>query len=120
MEEAQELSDRIGIIDHGKLIALDSLPELTRLVGKEDVVELAVTEDGVPEPLVQELGRLPGVRQAEASNGLGQVLAEDGNGVLPEVFIHAGRQDVRFSNVEIKEPNLEAVFLYLTGRALRN
>lgn len=120
MEEAEELSDRIGIIDHGKLIALGTQPELTRLVGQEDVVELEITEAESTPELLAGLSSVPGIRQVDATDGIVRLLAEDGNAALPELISRTNNAGVRVSNVAIKEPNLEAVFLHLTGRALRD
>ena len=120
MEEAQELSSRIGIIDHGKLIALGSLDELTRLVGQEDVVELQVGADGTPPALLAALNAVKGVSQASRENGTLRLLARNGNAALPELITLATNHGTRVTNVNIREPNLEAVFLHLTGRALRD
>jgi ABC-2 type transport system ATP-binding protein len=120
MEEAQELSNRIGIIDQGKLIALGSLDELTRLVGEEDVVELRVGAESTPPELLQALTAVAGVRQASRENGTLRLLARDGNAALPELISVANSHGTRVTNVSIREPNLEAVFLHLTGRALRD
>ena len=61
-----------------------------------------------------------GVHQVSAENGTTHVLAEDSNAVLPLLFEAAGNVGARITSVEIQEPNLEAVFLHLTGRALRD
>jgi len=119
MEEAQELSNRIGIIDQGKLIALGTLDELTRLVGQEDVVELSVADGEAPE-LLPALRAAPGIRNADRTNGTVRLLAADGNAALPELITTATRHGAKVTNVSVKEPNLEAVFLHLTGRALRD
>lgn len=120
MEEAQELSDRIGIIDHGKLIALGTQDELTKLVGQEDVVELHIGELEATADFVQALQEAPGVRQVDASNGTVRLIAADGNAALPAVIAAAGHHDAHITTVSVQEPNLEAVFLHLTGRALRD
>jgi ABC-2 type transport system ATP-binding protein len=120
MEEAQELSNRIGIIDHGKLIALGTLAELTRMVGQEDVVELGIDAEQSSPELVAALGQVAGVRQALAENGTVRLMAADGNAALPELLMVTNQMNVRVTNVAIQEPNLEAVFLHLTGRALRD
>jgi ABC-2 type transport system ATP-binding protein len=120
MEEAQELSHRIGIMDHGRMIALGSLEELNHLVGEEDEVVLSLTtETGSPE-LIRALAAVPGVKSA--SNGHGQVRlrTRDGNAALPELIMAANSQGARVTNVSVQGPNLEAVFLHLTGRELRD
>jgi len=131
MEEAQELSSRIGIIDHGQLMALGTIDALTRLVGEEDIVELQVgaavggaAAGGAvavtPPELLRALNAVPGVTQASRENGTLRLLARDGNAALPELITLANSHGTRITNVNIREPNLEAVFLHLTGRALRD
>jgi ABC-2 type transport system ATP-binding protein len=120
MEEAQELSHRIGIMDLGEMIALGTLDELIQLVGEEDIVELEITEESSTPELLEALGGVEGVRGLDTENGTVSMLAVDGNAALPDLITVANAQGVRVSNVAIREPNLEAVFLHLTGRALRN
>ena len=120
MEEAEELSHRIGIIDDGQLIALGTLAELTQLVGQEDVVELTLPPECVTPALLAALGTVSGARQPEGMDGRVRVLARDGSAALPELIGAANRLGARVSNVAVSAPNLEAVFLHLTGRALRD
>ena len=120
MEEAQELSDRIGIIDHGKMIALGTLPELTQLVGEQDIVELGITAEHSRPELIKALGAVEGVREVKAANGNVRLIANDGNAALPDLITIANAHGVRISDISVQEPNLEAVFLHLTGRALRD
>jgi ABC-2 type transport system ATP-binding protein len=120
MEEAQELSDRIGIIDHGEMIAVGTLLELTQLVGEQDVVELGITEEHSRPELVEALAAVEGVKDVKATNGTVRLIVDDGNAVLPDLITVANAKSARISEVSIQEPNLEAVFLHLTGRALRD
>jgi ABC-2 type transport system ATP-binding protein len=120
MEEAQELSDRIGIIDYGKMIALGTQEELTRLVGEEDTIELAISEESTSPELLGALQTVPGITNATADNGTVRLLAADGNQVLSGLIEAANSLSVKVTNVAVREPNLESVFLHLTGRALRD
>jgi len=118
MEEAQELSDHIAILDQGKLIALGTHAELVRIVGELDRLELAVN---VPaETVLAPWRALAGVRQATAADGVVTLLVDDSNQALPGLFETAAQVGARITAVDIQEPNLEAVFLHLTGRALRD
>ncbi|MBN1667346.1 MAG: ABC transporter ATP-binding protein [Anaerolineales bacterium] len=118
MEEAQELSDHIAIMDHGKIIALGTHAELVKIVGQLDRIELTINTPS--EQVVPTWKSIAGVRQVSADNGTLCVLADDSNQVLPLLFEGANQVATRITSVEIQEPNLEAVFLHLTGRALRD
>jgi ABC-2 type transport system ATP-binding protein len=118
MEEAQELSDHIAIMDHGRLIALGTHPELVKIVGEADRIRLAIHNP--KESLAQSLGTVPGVKQVSSEDGVFTILALNGHQVLPRLFEAAGGQAAHITSVEIQQPDLEAVFLHLTGRALRD
>lgn len=118
MEEAQELSDHIGIVDHGKMIANGAHEDLVKLVGEQTRIDLTLDMDA--SNVLDEWRALEGVSQVSAENGLVTVLAGDSNEVLPRLFDVTNRLSARITSVDIQEPNLETVFLHLTGRALRD
>jgi ABC-2 type transport system ATP-binding protein len=118
MEEAQELSDRIAIMDQGQIIARGTPGDLVRIVGELDRVDLALnTPADEIAPLWAEMA---GVHKVTTENGTVTLLVDDSNLVLPRLFESATRREVRITSVDIQEPNLESVFLHLTGRALRD
>ncbi|MFZ5820592.1 MAG: ATP-binding cassette domain-containing protein [Chloroflexota bacterium] len=118
MEEAQELSDHIAIMDHGKMIASGAHEELVRLVGGQTRIDLTLNTEA--SAVLDEWRAVEGVSQVSAENDLVTVLVDDSNAALPRLFDAANRLAARITSVDILEPNLEAVFLHLTGRALRD
>jgi ABC-2 type transport system ATP-binding protein len=120
MEEAEELSDRVGIIDHGELIALGTQAELTRQVGENETLILHIGEDEDSEALAKSLKGIPGVLQATATDHEVSVIAREAEEILAPVVTKANERGIKIHSVDIREPNLEAVFLHLTGRALRD
>lgn len=120
MEEAQELSDRIGIIDHGELIAMGTQEELRSQVGEYETLVLRVAEGVEPQPLADRLRGLAGVKQADVTDGAVTVITPEAEDVLAPAISEANALGVKIRAVDIQEPNLEAVFLHLTGRALRD
>jgi ABC-2 type transport system ATP-binding protein len=118
MEEAQELSNHIAIMDTGKVIAYGTNAELVKIVGQMDRITLTInTESG---RVLEAWKKVQGVKQVTAEDGTLTILADDSNQVLPRLFETAAAQGVRIASVAILEPNLEAVFLHLTGKALRD
>lgn len=117
MEEAEELSDHIGIMDHGKVVACGTHAELVRAVGEVDRIRLVISSEDAPAEVWKSA---PGVRQVTKDGGEITLLVDDANRALPRLFEIAATNALRVASVEIKEPNLEAVFLHYTGRALRD
>jgi ABC-2 type transport system ATP-binding protein len=149
-EEVEALCDRIAIVDHGKVIATGSLEELRALVGDEDRIRVKVGAGGeaasatsadsdgatpAESDLIEEgrteltpdtaaaldaVRRLPGISAAEMIGGAIDVLAPEAATVLGSVVSAIVESGAHIRSVEIIEPDLESVFLHLTGRGLRD
>jgi ABC-2 type transport system ATP-binding protein len=124
MEEADQLSDRIGIIDQGRIIALDTPARLKQRIGQRDALRLEVA--GWRPELAGAVEQLPGV-VGLATRHLGvdsvwevSLQADDGRAVLPGLIEQLSRSGSRVVNLKVAEPTLEDVFIQLTGKALRD
>ncbi|MBL8130309.1 MAG: ABC transporter ATP-binding protein [Anaerolineae bacterium] len=136
MEEVQEISDRVGIIDHGQMIALGTVGELIQKVGEEDRLIFKVGEQPVAEALLRRIESEAATatraryERREIANsdagalataeGILTVYATRGRKALPDIIRLADESSLDILSVEVREPDLEAVFLHLTGRALRD
>jgi ABC-2 type transport system ATP-binding protein len=117
MEEADRLCERLAIMDHGKLLALDAPEALRRTVGGDTVVKM--TANGDPKQLVAYMRELPEVTDAKAVDGVVQLTARRAAGLLPRAIAHAESGGYAVHDVSIDEPTLETVFINLTGKDLR-
>ena len=120
MEEAEELSHRVGIIDHGEMIAIGTQKELTQQVGEAETLILHVGENDDSETLAKTLKDIQGVQQATAVDHEVSIVCAEAEDVLAAVVAKANDRGIKIRSIDIREPNLEAVFLHLTGRALRD
>jgi ABC-2 type transport system ATP-binding protein len=118
MEEAERLCDRVGIIDQGRIRAEGTRRELVALLGQRDRVELAA--GGALVAAAVALRSAAGVQEATALDGRIELVVERARDRLPELLEVAARAGAAVRSVEVVEPDLEAVFLHLTGRALRD
>jgi ABC-2 type transport system ATP-binding protein len=126
MDEAAELSDRVGIMDHGKLLALDTPGALTRSLPGNQTLDVTVLANGVdPGHLRTALGQLHGVDDVEP---LGSeppnvhsrlYVSTDASAMIVPLVKLLGDLGVTLTDVGIGRPTLEDVFIGLTGRALR-
>src|SRR5579884_3205919 len=119
MEEADALSHRVAIIDHGRMIALGTPAELKHSVPGGYLLRVRFNQHS--EPLLQRLQALGGVREVRASdaNGSADVYADRGGSLIPEVATAAAAANIQLCDVHILEPSLENLFLHHTGRSLR-
>jgi ABC-2 type transport system ATP-binding protein len=120
MEEAQELSDRVGIIDHGELIALGTQAELTKQVGQSDTLILHIGENDDARGLAGSLKGMTDIFESNAADHEISIITPQAENILAAVVSKATERGIKIRSMEIREPNLEAVFLHLTGRALRD
>ncbi len=120
MEEAEELSHRVGIIDRGKLIALGTQEELTRQVGHDDTIVLHVDDEHAAASLGAALAGLPGAIRVQPAADTVIAITPSAEELLAPAVAAANEIGVKIRSVDIQEPNLESVFLHLTGRALRD
>ncbi len=124
MEEADQLSDRIGIIDTGKVIALDTPDGLKRRIEQKEVIKLEVTgwhqEIGDKLKSISGIENLMSYQQGEADLWEVNMQAQNSRTAIPRIVEHISSNGTRLVNMNIVKPSLEDVFIHLTGKALRD
>ena len=128
MDEAEQLCDRVAIMDHGKVIALGTPKELISTVGGEDIVEFAVGDSQVsesnPNPSVRVdskvLTAIPGVQSHRIDGALHQLSVSELHTTVPRIFAALAEQGLHLSEFRTHSATLEDVFVRLTGRNLRD
>jgi ABC-2 type transport system ATP-binding protein len=119
MEEADQLCDRVAIMDHGRILALDTPGALKQSIGADTVVTVksAGDMDRLAELLAAEID---GVTRSRPVDG-GLELHVKGSGrLIPRIVLAAERDGFDLSDVSVAEPSLETVFISLTGKELRD
>jgi ABC-2 type transport system ATP-binding protein len=118
MEEADELCSRVAIMDHGKILALDTPAELKRSVGADTIV--TVKSSGSQEDLAAHLERaVDGVTRARVLDDAVELHLKGGERILPRVVAAAEQTGFELLDLSLTEPTLETVFINLTGKDLR-
>ena len=117
MEEAQELCDRIAIVDKGKLLAIGTLDELRRLVGEKDLVRLAGRFDAAA--AARSLEGLDGVEVLTVASDSITIAAAAASRKLPAIFAALASAGADIQETTLSVPSLESLFITLTGRELR-
>jgi ABC-2 type transport system ATP-binding protein len=118
MEEAERLCDRVGIIDEGRIRAEGTRRELTSMIGERDRIELGAR--GSVQAAADAARAMIGVEDASVHEAGLSLIVTDARRILPAILEAVTAAGANVTNVEIVEPDLEAVFLHLTGRALRD
>lgn len=140
MEEVELLCSRVAIIDEGRIIVMDTIKNLIALLGG-GIIHIGL--EPMDDALVNKLGDLPGVKSAEittpavppppaetedveeverepvSSTPLVKIVAKDSQQAIVNVINHINKANITLTSLEILEPNLESVFLHLTGKKLR-
>jgi ABC-2 type transport system ATP-binding protein len=135
MEEVETLCNRVAIVDHGQIIAMDTIKNLVAMLGG-GLIRLGLTQ--VDETLLHDLSALPGVKQASLAPRAAEAQAAKAEGepetkgqvvkiecvnsqqALVSIVSYLGSHDLTITSLETLEPNLESVFLHLTGKSLRD
>jgi ABC-2 type transport system ATP-binding protein len=117
MEEADKLCQRVAIMDHGRVLALDAPTNLKRTVGGDIVVRIRAGDQ--PDRLAAHLRDMDGITGATVLNELVQLTARGLDGLLPRVIQTAEAGGFTVRDVSVDEPTLETVFINLTGKDLR-
>src|SRR5271157_5416516 len=119
MEEADRLCERVAIMDHGRILALDTPDALKQSVGADTIVTVKVRGD--TEELVRRLaGDVPGVTRTRVTDGRLELHVQGGDRLVPSIVLSAERGGFDLVDVSVAEPTLETVFINLTGKDLRD
>ncbi len=116
MDEAEQLCDRVAIMDHGKIIALGTPSELIASIGGEHIVEFSVAG----EPDITRLLAIPGIQSHRVDGGLHQLSVSHLHTAVPLIFASLAEQQLELSQFRTHSATLEDVFVGLTGRNLRD
>ena len=118
MEEADQLCNRVAIMDHGRILALDTPAGLKQTVGADTLVTVRPTGSTEDAARAFENG-LEGVTRVRAGEGSVEIQVRGGAGLLPRVVAVAEAAGVELADLSVTEPTLETVFINLTGKDLR-
>ena len=115
MDEADRLSDRIAIMDYGKIIALDTPSKLKETLEGDVIIIKASNPDDIASLVTQKMG----LTHTHVANGTVEVTVKNGKSMLPRIVDTATQNKIFIESISLREPNLEDVFLHYTGRTIR-
>ncbi len=119
MEEVEEICTRIAIMDHGKIIALGTCEELKNLINDKDVLVVTVS-DPISKVNEQSIKEIPGVENTEMGENTVKITSAREVANLDKIIQYFIKNNISIKSVESKTPDLESVFLSMTGRKLRD
>lgn len=116
MDEADFLCDRIGIIDHGKILVIDSINHLKNAIGN-DVITLSGSDN---EKLIKRLQKEPWINNIENHESFLTLGVEKGEEKIPQIIEIAQSEQIKIQSISVRKPTLDDVFLHYTGRTIRD
>jgi len=120
MEEADNLCDRIGIIDHGKIQVIDTPKSMKSAIGNEIISFNLVDGKASQDALIEQINKIEFVKEVQNKQDLITVFATKSNEVIPKIFQESINLDMRISSLTLKQPTLDDVFISYTGHDLRD
>jgi len=117
MDEADQLSDRISIIDHGKIIATGTTWELKNKLG-HDVIYLETDNNGRAQSLLEDFPAIRAIKPK--TKGFSLIVTEDGTKVLPGIIDHLRAGGIEITTINLKKPTMDDVFVFYTGKEIRD
>ena len=120
MEEADNLCDRIGIIDHGKIQAVDTPKSMKSAIGNEIISFNLVDGKASQDALIEQINKIEFVKEVQNKQDLITVFSTKSNEVIPKIFQESTNLDMRISSLTLKQPTLDDVFISYTGHDLRD
>lgn len=118
MEEVDYLCNRIAIMDNGKVIALGTKQELIDIVGNQDLININVND--MDETILDTIDKMETVDSVQYENEMLNIIAKNGAGLISKVIPMIEASNYTIHTINIEKPDLESVFLHLTGKALRD
>ena len=115
MDEADKLSDRIAIMDYGKIIALDTSAKLKETLEGDVITVKANNVDAFLSLITEQMG----LQKTRIVNGAIEITVRNGKAMLPRIVETATHNKIYIESISLREPNLEDVFLHYTGRMIR-
>jgi len=120
MEEADNLCDRIGIIDHGKIQVIDTPKSMKSAIGNEIISFNLVDGKANQDAIIDQISKNEFVKEVKNKDGLITVFSTKSNEVIPKIFQESANLDMKIRSLTLKQPTLDDVFISYTGHDLRD